>query len=127
MASLLAKEALSESGVAKMRSNVQLLVSQRLVLLAAFKTVPYFGKILGSNDANFILVEIVSTKPDNELAVKIYRALAEQEGVVVRYRGIEHGCEGCVRITVGTKEENEVLVSKLMGKTLMDIVEAHNI
>jgi histidinol-phosphate aminotransferase len=43
----------------------------------------------------------------------VYKALAEENGVVVRYRGGEMGCQGCLRITVGTEEENEVVLSKL--------------
>ena len=45
-------------------------------------------------------------KPDNVTALKVYEQLAENRGVVVRFRGKEHGCLGCLRITVGT--ENEV-------------------
>jgi histidinol-phosphate aminotransferase len=39
--------------------------------------------------------------------------LAEEEGVVVRYRGNELGCQGCLRITVGTEEENAIALQKL--------------
>jgi histidinol-phosphate aminotransferase len=35
----------------------------------------------------------------------VYERLAENSGVVVRFRGKEHGCLGCLRITVGTEEE----------------------
>jgi histidinol-phosphate aminotransferase len=34
-------------------------------------------------------------------------------GVVVRYRGNELGCDGCLRITIGTEEENAMAVEKL--------------
>jgi histidinol-phosphate aminotransferase len=44
-------------------------------------------------------------EPDNVTAVAVYEALAETKGVVVRFRGKEHGCLGCLRITVGTEEE----------------------
>jgi len=33
--------------------------------------------------------------------------------VVVRYRGSELGCQGCLRITVGTEEENKTVLAKL--------------
>ncbi|KAF6757759.1 hypothetical protein DFP72DRAFT_890578 [Ephemerocybe angulata] len=45
-------------------------------------------------------------KADSERAQKVYKYLAEQVGVVVRYRGNELGCEGCLRVTIGTEEEN---------------------
>ena len=46
-----------------------------------------------------------SGQPDNVTALAVYERLAEEKGVVVRFRGKEHGCLGCLRITVGTKEE----------------------
>jgi histidinol-phosphate aminotransferase len=33
--------------------------------------------------------------------------------VVVRFRGSEPGCDGCLRITVGTQEENQTVITKL--------------
>lgn len=49
----------------------------------------------------------------NERALRVYKRLAEREGVVVRFRGNEVGCEGCLRITVGTKTECEEVLRKL--------------
>ena len=44
----------------------------------------------------------------------MYKALAEHEGVVVRYRGSEPGCTGCLRITVGTDAENTTALATLL-------------
>ena len=52
-------------------------------------------------------------KPDNTRSEAVYKELAEREGVVVRFRGREYGCKGCLRITVGSEEENGVLIRKL--------------
>ena len=52
-------------------------------------------------------------KPDNTRAEKVYVELAENEGVVVRFRGKEFGWEGCLRVTVGSEEENRQLVTKM--------------
>jgi len=52
-------------------------------------------------------------EPDSARAQRIYKTMAEDRGLVVRYRGHEHGCAGCLRITVGTREECEAVVSKL--------------
>lgn len=57
------------------------------------------------SDANFILVEV--TDP-----TKIYNTLVDQ-GIIVRDRSKVTLCEGCLRITVGTKEENDKLLSIL--------------
>lgn len=80
------------------------------------------GKVLGTNDANFILMQVVSSSdgktPDSQRANKVYKAMAELpegKGVVVRYRGSEVGCEGCLRITVGSKDECDELLRTLKG------------
>ena len=52
-------------------------------------------------------------KLDNVRSEGLYKELAEHEGIVVRFRGRVYGCEGCLRITVGSEEENRVLVRKL--------------
>lgn len=74
------------------------------------------GPILGRPHANFVLVQILGkdlSKPDNVRAKEVYLRLATKEKVVVRFRGNELGCEGALRITVGTKEECEVVLQRL--------------
>jgi len=111
-----------------MRNKIGVLKSQRerLLLALASPTLSRLGvgKTIGGNDANFMLVPILERrsgngddseerKPDSARAQRMYKTLAEQEGVVVRYRGGEPGCSGCLRITVGTEEENTVVIKKL--------------
>ena len=43
--------------------------------------------------------------PCNVTALRVYEKLAVDKGVVVRFRGREVGCEGCLRVTVGTERE----------------------
>ena len=88
------------------------------MLLSSFSSLAHLGlgSSIGGNDANFILVPILekgTNKPDSDRAQKVYKALAEENGVVVRYRGNELGCRGCLRITVGTEEENKIMLEKL--------------
>jgi len=59
------------------------------------------------SDANFILVKTTDAKG-------IYNFLVEK-GIIVRDRSKVQLCEGCLRITVGTPEENKTLI-----KTLQD-------
>ncbi|MFV1976987.1 MAG: aminotransferase class I/II-fold pyridoxal phosphate-dependent enzyme, partial [Candidatus Scalindua sp.] len=59
------------------------------------------------SDANFILIKI-----DN--AREVYLKLIDNK-VIVRDRSGVDLCEDCLRITVGTKEENGVLVEQLMS------------
>merc|ERR1711939_914811 len=70
-------------------------------------------------DSNFLLVEILDKpreeggQPDNVTALAVYETMAGQRGVVVRFRGKEHGCTGALRITVGTAEEVDRFLTEL--------------
>ncbi|KAF2276635.1 histidinol phosphate aminotransferase [Westerdykella ornata] len=109
--SQLARAALSPKHMEVMRKNKELIVKQRDRLLEELPKVPGVGRFLGGTDSNFLLVEMLDApadrggKPSNETALAVYEALAEEKGVVVRFRGKEHGCFGCLRITVGTEKE----------------------
>lgn len=108
-----------------MRQKVATLVASRGSLLQSLSTLAPLGlgSAIGGNDANFLLIPVLdkkTRKPDNVRAQKVYKALAEENGVVVRFRGNEMGCEGCLRITVGSEEENEI-VRKIFEKVLSSI------
>ncbi|KAI9490826.1 histidinol-phosphate aminotransferase [Zychaea mexicana] len=113
----IAYDALSPEGLAKMEEYKSRLLAQRNVLLEKLQNFPVagVGKILGTNDSNFIMVQILNgqSEPCNVRADKVYKLLAETRDVVVRFRGKEYGCTGCLRITVGTEQENETLLAKL--------------
>lgn len=116
----LALKALQPSSIKRMQDVVKTLQQNRKDLIQSLsdlrKNVPAIGRIIGGSDANFIMVEILKDgKPDNVLAEKVYTTLAEQNGVVVRFRGKEAGCTGCLRISIGTVEENKVLLEKLQS------------
>lgn len=57
------------------------------------------------SDANFFLVRVTD-------ADKLYHYLA-QAGIIVRNRSKEMHCENCLRITIGSKEENDKMLSCL--------------
>lgn len=56
---------------------------------------------------NFLLAEV------GDPAAMV--AFLKSKGVVIRDRSKEPGCEGCVRITVGKRSENDLLLSLLNG------------
>lgn len=105
--SALASHAVGPNGLASMRSSRAKLIEQRERLLAALPSIPGVGKLCGGTQSNFLLYEMLGPggEPDNVTALAVYEKLAETQGVVVRFRGKEHGCKGCLRITVGTEEE----------------------
>lgn len=115
--SAIASQALQEAGLAVMRGNRERIIVQRERLLRALPQVNGIGRFRGGEASNFLLVEILDKagKPDNVTALKVYEKLAENRGVVVRFRGKEHGCLGCLRITVGTKEEVTRFLREIEG------------
>ncbi|OTA69048.1 histidinol-phosphate aminotransferase [Hypoxylon sp. EC38] len=105
--SALASYVLSGEGLAVMRSNREKLMQQRDRLLRELPKIKGVGRLRGGTDSNFLLYEMLNAQgePDNKTALAVYETLAENKGVVVRFRGKEHGCLGCLRITVGTEDE----------------------
>ncbi|PQK10579.1 hypothetical protein BB8028_0002g09000 [Beauveria bassiana] len=113
--SALASAALGPDGLAVMRANRARIVAQRERLVRELPAVPGVGRLRGGTESNFLLYEMLNAagEPDNDVAHKVYSVLAENEGVVVRFRGKEHGCLGCLRITVGTEDEVTRFLSSL--------------
>jgi len=108
-----------------MRENIETLKASRVKLLSSLHSLKELGlgRAIGAQDANFILIPVLArggSVPDSTRAQRVYLTLAEEEGVVVRYRGSEIGCQGCLRITVGKEEENAVALEKLR-KTLENL------
>jgi histidinol-phosphate aminotransferase len=79
-------------------------VKQRTTLVEAVSKLEITEHVYPS-DANFFLVKVKQAKA-------VYDYLAAQ-GIIVRDRSKVTLCEGCLRITVGTPEENEQLIEAL--------------
>ena len=77
---------------------------QRDKLVLSLKAFDFVLDIYPS-DANFILVKTTD-------ANSIYNFLVDN-GIIVRNRNQIELCEGCIRITVGTPQENESLIEEL--------------
>jgi histidinol-phosphate aminotransferase len=83
------------------KNQVQMLVSEREILRSKLEKISWVEKIFPS-DANFLLVKV-----DN--ANLRYQQLIDF-GVVVRNRTNELHCENCLRLSVGTPDENIYLM-----------------
>ena len=90
--------------VAQVNDWITQTVSERATLTTALEGLPMVKKVYPS-DANFILAEVQD-------AAATYNALVEK-GIIVRDRSKVVLCEGCLRITIGTPEENETLLQAL--------------
>lgn len=83
-------------------ANVSEIKAQREMLMSRLAELPQV-RAVNHSDANFILVRV-------DDADRMYDYLIAH-GVIVRNRNRVRGCEGCLRLTVGTPEENKRLLS----------------
>lgn len=88
----------------EMLGQLRRIMSERIRLQAALPELPIVHKMYPT-DANFILVYV--GKADS-----VYNKLVKK-GVIVRNRNNVTLCHGCLRITVGTPEENDALLKAL--------------
>lgn len=82
------------------------IVKQREELGYTLMQIPFVQQVYPS-DANFLLVKV-------DDAVGVYNYLKEK-GIVIRNRSNVILCNGCLRITVGTEQENRELINALGG------------
>jgi len=90
--------------VAQVNGWIKEILLQRDKLVLELKDLDFVLDIYPS-DANFILVKTNNPKG-------VYNFLVEK-GIIVRDRSKVDLCEGCLRITVGTPAENDVLIKTL--------------
>jgi histidinol-phosphate aminotransferase len=95
-------QALQEVG--QVNDMIKLLVDMREALKEVFEQMPIVEQVYTS-DANFLLVKIKDAK-------KVYDYLLTKE-IVVRDRSNVQLCNDCLRITIGTEQENTLLVDAL--------------
>ena len=83
---------------------VKTLLQERSRLMAAFRELPICEQIYPT-DANFFLTRVTDAK-------RIYDYLVDK-GIIVRNRSRIQLCQNCLRITIGTRTENNELLSAL--------------
>ena len=99
------KQALSAlKNDAQVKQWVKTLLAERAVLVEALQQLPIVQHIYPT-DANFVLVRV-------DDANALYHYLVDKS-IIVRNRNTVSLCLGCVRITVGTPEENQILLEEL--------------
>jgi histidinol-phosphate aminotransferase len=98
-----ALQALEEVG--QVNDMISELVQMREALKGVFERIPFVQAVYPS-DANFLLVKMTDAR-------KIYEFLLTK-GIVVRDRSNVKLCDDCLRITVGTEQDNTALVDALI-------------
>ena len=104
LTSRVALEALADAG--RMHEVVARIREERTWLAAGLASLPCITEVFPS-DANFLLVRTTG-------ADRLYDHLAAN-GIIVRNRTRDLRLEECLRITVGTRPQNELLLATLRG------------
>jgi histidinol-phosphate aminotransferase len=94
----------SMKNVAQVTEWVKTILNERSVLVNGLKKLSLVQHIYPT-DANFVLVKVVD-------ANAIYKYLVSKS-IIVRNRNNVSLCLGCLRITIGTPEENKILLNAL--------------
>jgi histidinol-phosphate aminotransferase len=90
--------AMTPEAVQRARANMRRLVQQRQLLEQALRDSPAATRVYPS-DTNYLLIQT----PAPELLLE----MMQRAGIKLRDRSKVPGIEGCVRLTVGTPEQNE--------------------
>lgn len=98
----LALKALEEVG--QVNDMIKELVQMRVALKSVFEKIPGVEKVYPS-DANFLLVKMTDAR-------KVYNYLLTR-GIVLRDRSNVLLCDNCLRVTIGTEDENTLLIEAL--------------
>ncbi|MEG9546355.1 histidinol-phosphate transaminase [Mannheimia sp. HC-2023] len=100
----IAAQALSPQGIEQMRERVAEVITLRAELQKNLENLPLVEKVFES-EANYLLFKCQDGQ-------KVFKALWEQ-GIILRDQHKALGLADCIRITIGTEEENQRVVDYL--------------
>lgn len=95
-------------------AEVEVIKAERARMAEALAALPRVRKVWPS-DANFLLVQVDDARG-------LYNELLDAQ-VIVRDRSRVLGCDGCLRITIGTREENDKVLAVIGGLKPESVVE----
>ena len=98
--------------ISTLERNVAGILEQRTLVVQQLEALDFVVKVYPS-DANFLLFRVPHKAND------VYKTMADA-GVVTRFRGTELHCNECIRVTIGTPEENVKFLERLQ-KTWKDL------
>ena len=100
----IAAQALSAQGIEQVKQRIEEVLTLRADLQKNLENLPLVEKVF-ENDGNYLLVKFQD-------GPKVFKALWEQ-GIILRDQHKALGLANCIRITVGTKEENTRVVEAI--------------
>ena len=95
-------------------AEVEVIKTERARMAEALAALPRVRKVWPS-DANFLLVQVDDARG-------LYDELLDAQ-VIVRDRSRVLGCDGCLRITIGTRQENDKVLAVIGGLKPESVVE----
>ncbi|GAB3412698.1 histidinol-phosphate transaminase [Erwinia aphidicola] len=100
----IAGQALSDQGIALMRQHVAELIATREQLIADLRSLDCVEQVYES-DTNYILARFTASS-------QVFKTLWDQ-GIILRDQNKQPGLAGCLRISIGTREECQRAVAAL--------------
>ncbi|HHW7507473.1 TPA: histidinol-phosphate transaminase [Mannheimia haemolytica] len=100
----IAAQALSPQGIEQMKTRVAEVITLRAELQKSLENLPLVEQVFDS-EANYLLFKCQDGQ-------KVFKALWEQ-GIILRDQHKALGLQNCIRITVGTREENQRVIDYL--------------
>lgn len=94
----------SLNNIVRKNETLKLIKNEREYVLTELKKINGINYVYKS-DANFILFKV-------EDADYVYKKLSEN-GIIIRNRSSQKNLQGCLRVTIGTREENSKFIKEL--------------
>lgn len=100
----IAAQALAPQGITAMRERVAQILAERQYLVANLDGIPCVEQVFNS-ETNYILVRIKASSA-------VFKSLWDQ-GIILRDQNKQPSLSGCLRITIGTREESQRVIDAL--------------
>ena len=105
----IAAQALSAQGIAAMRQRVAQILDERQYLVEALRTINCVEQVFDS-ETNYVLARIKASS-------SVFKSLWDQ-GIILRDQNKQPSLSGCLRITIGTREESQRVIDALKAETV---------
>ena len=103
----IAAQALSAEGIAAMRQRVAQILDERRYLVEQLRGIACVEQVFDS-ETNYVLARITASSA-------VFKSLWDQ-GIILRDQNKQPSLSGCLRITVGTREESQRVIDALRAE-----------
>lgn len=103
----IAAQALSPQGITAMRERVAEILAERQYLVTQLRDIPCVEQVFDS-ETNYILARITASSA-------VFKSLWDQ-GIILRDQNKQPSLSGCLRITIGTRDESQRVIDALRAE-----------